>query len=121
MDWILITSYLLTILLVLLPITTIPNGIVGGFLGMLTKNFLISILIASLITWTIIDILWTKFVGVHIPILTYGLCFLTLVGHFHFHKEKLNDNAKLMITAEQWALVIICIYKMMVSDIIRWY
>ncbi len=115
----LIIAYVLTFLVVLLPITTIPQALIGGLIGRLTQNVLIGMLIGSIIIWLIIDLLWVKFVDGHIPVLAFGLCFLTLVGHSKL--KELNDQAKFMIGGEQWALVLLCIYTMIVSDTIRWY
>jgi len=116
-----IIAYILTLACVFFAITAIPNMIIGGFLGRLSSNPLIGSLLGGVIIWVFIDFLWIVSTANHIPVLVFILSFLILTFHSYSENENLNTNAKYMIAAEQWALVLVCIYTMVSAENIRWF
>lgn len=116
-----IIAYILTLACVFYAITAIPNMLIGGFLGRLASNPLIGSLVGATIIWVFIDFLWIVSTGNHIPVTVFVLSFLILAFHSYSDNENLNVGAKYMIAAEQWALVIVCIYTMFSAESIRWF
>lgn len=121
MNWTVIIAYTLTVLMVYFGGTSIPAVLIGGLTTRLHKNILLGMLTGAISSWIIIDFLWRLLVDGHIPVLLSVICFLFLGFHQHFAKDKLNDSAKMMMNAEMWAILIICIYTIIVGDPIRWY
>jgi len=98
-----------------------PNSILGGLLGRLTSNLYLGSLLGSLLIWYFVDFLWIKFAGGHISVLAFALCFLALTLIHYLSRKELNQNAKTMMAGEQWALILLCIYTLFISDVIRWF
>lgn len=116
-----IIAYVIILASVFFAITAIPNSLIGGYLGRLFGNPLLGVLFGSILIWMLIDILWVLLFSTHIPVLVFVLAFLILTVHSSVDKNNLNNPAKYMIAGEQWALVIVCIYTMFMSEQIQWY
>lgn len=116
-----IVAYVIILVSVFFAITAIPNSLIGGYFGRLFGNLLLGALFGSILIWMIIDFLWVLFFSTHIPLLIFALSFLILIIQSSAEKENLNDSAKFMIVGEQWAIVIVCVYSMIVSEHIQWY
>lgn len=116
-----IIAYVLILVSVFLGITAIPNSFIGGFLGRLFGNLLLGSLFGSIIIWMFIDLLWVLFFSTHVPVLVFVIAFLILTFQLSVEKDNLNEPAKFMIAGEQWALVIVCIYTLLMSEQIQWY
>lgn len=114
-------AYIMTLACVFFAITAIPIMLIGGILGRLTGNILIGAFLGSILIWIFIDFLWIVSTGNHIPVLVFILSFLILGFHAYSDNENLNSSAKNMIGAEQWALVIVCIFTIFSAESIRWF
>lgn len=116
-----IIAYVIILASVFFAITAIPNSLLGGYLGRLFGNPLLGVLFGGILIWMFLNFLWVLFFSTHIPVLVFVLAFLILTFHSSVEKDNLNDSAKNMIAGEQWALVIVCIYTMLMSEQIQWY
>ncbi len=112
--------YALTLAAVYYAITGIIQGFFAALIGRLFGVNL-GIFIGGLITWEIIDWIWILIDGDHIPITVVIGSITLLVMHGVIGKDQLNENAKLMMSAEQWVLIVLGIYLVATGDPTRWF
>ena len=114
-----VIAYIIIVLLVFFAITSFPQVLTGGLIGRIT-NILIGALVGSITTWLLIDLLWLKIMGNHIPILALGLSIITLFIHGYFDGESLTKISHQMMAAEAWAIILVGIYIIIISNNIQW-
>lgn len=115
-----IIAYLLTLAAVYWAVTGMLQGLIGGIVGKMFGVH-IGMFVGALITWEIVDWLWVVLEGNHLPITVIFGSIGLLVAHGVRGNEELNIPAKLMMSAEQWVLIIMGIYLVVSGDQVRWY
>ncbi len=114
-------AYGITLISVFFSITSIPQIIIGGFVGRITGQALLSMLFGGIVSWFIISWLWKTIEGGIIPFAVLAGAFLVLGAHSTFQQDELTAESHTMIGAEQWAIVIVGALIMTQSKMIRWY
>ncbi len=112
--------YALTLAAVYYAITGIIQGFFAAFIGRLFGVNL-GIFFGGVITWGFINWLWILINGDQIPITVVIGSIILLVMHGVIGKDQLNENAKLMMSAEQWVLILLGIYLIATGDPTRWF
>ena len=112
-----VVAYILTLVVVFFPINTIFMVAVGGFLSRLCGR-LVGVLMAYLLLWQLIAMIWVKFEG-SVPPIAVSAASIGLL--FYATNDGLTEIAKENIAAEQWAIIIFGVWLMYGSDTIRWF
>ena len=89
-------------------IPAFPISILGGLSSRLSSNLNLTLFVASLVVWNIIDLIWLAFLGNHLPLLAIVLS----IG-FQFwssRDRRMTEASQLMIVAESWSILAVAIY-----------
>lgn len=114
-----IFAYFLTILCVLLGLTSIPQSLIGGLVSRFS-NLLLGAFLGSVVTWLALNFLWIKFEGSPLSVLAIVLSLGTIFMHGNLSSKELNQNAKTLMAAEMWGILVVGIY-VLAKFGIRWY
>jgi hypothetical protein len=127
MNWILIISYLIIILIAGFGATVILTGFLS-FLILLpnwilperwrVNTIFIAWFLSGLCVWFLINSIWSWVNGENMSVLCFFLCFMALGQYHSFQKEHLTELSIHQITQERWAVLVFAIYIHVQSDVI---
>lgn len=115
-----IIAYLATLAAVILTVTALFQAIIGGLVGRLAGP-LLGALVGGLFVWIGIDFLWQWLEGGHIPIAALAAALLAIFAHGVVSKDELTQQSNWMMAGEAWAIILVGVYVVVVSEPIRWY
>jgi hypothetical protein len=102
--------YVVTFILAAISITTAVSMIFTLPFALIFKHNFPSMqsINGFFITWLLIDFLWVKFEGKHIPI----LLLVGIIGILFFQGKKGNHTSEglNLLFSEIWAIILLCIY-----------
>jgi hypothetical protein len=109
MDYTIILGYLILLLIQYFAIQAIPITLVGGIISKFT-NIYVGVLIAGILTWLGINLIWFKIFDYNLPL----LAFILSIGFQFWHLKKaqfeLTETSKKMVIGEIWAIILVAIY-----------
>ena len=113
-------AYIATIVAVILTVTGLLQAIIGGLVGRLGGP-LLGALVGGIVVWLGIDFLWVWLEGGHVPIAALAAAIAVLFAHGAISKDELTQQSNWMMAGEAWAIILVGVYIVVVSEPIRWY
>jgi hypothetical protein len=110
MNYTILWSYSLLILVQIFALTFIPISLIGAILGKFKISTSTSLLIGGLLVWFGINLIWLNFTGYNLPLLAFllveGIKLFKGIG-----KNKVDDEMnKMMIGIELKSIILIALY-----------
>ena len=115
-----VLAYIATIAAVVLTITALLQAIICGLVGRLAGP-LLGALVGGLVVWLGIDFLWIWLEGGHVPIAALAAALAAIFAHSAIAKDELTQQSNWMMAGEAWAITLVGVYVVVVSEPIRWY
>ena len=115
-----IIAYIATLAAVILTVTALFQAIIGGLVGRLAGP-LLGALIGGLVVWIGIDFLWRWLEGGHVPIAALAAAIAAIFAHGAISKDELSQQSNWMMAGEAWAIILVGVYVVIVSEPIRWF
>jgi len=113
-------AYIATIAAVILTVTALLQAIIGRLVGRLAGP-LLAALVGGLVVWLGIDTLWLWLEGGHVPLAALAAAIAALFAHSAISKDELTQQSNWIMAGEAWAIILVGIYVVIVSEPIRWY
>lgn len=116
-----IAFYIGTIALVASSATAILQSIIGIVFSRLSGNVMLGMFLGAVAVWMLIQYAWVSFEGGQVPVAVYAASIGALCVHGYVSADKLNENARFMMSAEIWAMVAVGFGAGVMESAIRWY
>ena len=117
-----IAAYIITLLLVFLTLTTFFQSLIAGALLRISGLPInLGSFIGAVITWILLNFLWTITEGDSIPIIILIISLIYIITHYKISKDELADISKTNMIAEFWAILLFGIFLMISTSPIRWF
>tara|TARA_R100000353_G_scaffold174742_1_gene143374 strand:+ start:1047 stop:1406 length:360 start_codon:yes stop_codon:yes gene_type:complete len=115
MDYTIILGYLVLLLVQYFAIQAIPISIVGGIVSRFT-NIYVGVLIAGILTWLGINLIWFKIFDYQLPLLAFILSIGFQFWHLKKARLELTETSKQMVIGEIWTIILVAIYVLIFKD-----
>ena len=109
MDYTIIIGYLILLSIQYFAIQAIPIALVSGIISKFT-NIYVGVIIAGVLTWLGINIIWFKIFHYQLPFLVFILSIGFQFWHLNKSQFELTETSKQMVVGEIWAIISVAIY-----------
>lgn len=120
MNWTLIISYFVLLLIQALGLTFIPISLIAELLKKIKIPLQFGVLFGGIIVWFLLNMLWLEINDYNLPLIVFGLCwFIKLYKSLGNNKinPKMNN---LMLKSEAFAIFLIALYVLIFREF-NWY